>query len=255
MSQARAEKVVGILGGMGPEATVDLMQRLIRLTPARDDIDHIRCIVDNNPKVPSRIKAIIEGTGESPAPCLADMARRLEAWGADFLVIPCNTAHYYYPDVQAAVRIPVVNLIQLMVDTVVERMPGVRKAGLLASPAVRITGLYEVPFGARGVEVVYPEVFEEGRLLKVIKDIKAGRVDEDVRKAFADVVANVALRGAEVGIVACTELGVIGEQGFCMPVFDAAEVLAEEIVAVVKHGKMIKKGSHPTPRPTIHERG
>ncbi|RLB91348.1 MAG: aspartate racemase RacD, partial [Deltaproteobacteria bacterium] len=87
-----SEKIVGILGGMGPEATVDLMQRIISLTPALDDIDHIRCIVDNNPKVPSRIKAIIEGDGEDPGPCMADMGRRLESWGADFLVIACNTA-------------------------------------------------------------------------------------------------------------------------------------------------------------------
>ncbi len=86
-----SEKVVGIIGGMGPEATEDLMQRIIRLTPARDDIDHIRCIVDNNPKIPSRVRAIIQGDGESPAPCLSDMAKRLESWGADFLAIPCNS--------------------------------------------------------------------------------------------------------------------------------------------------------------------
>ena len=104
------EKIVGILGGMGPEATVDLMQRIIRLTRAVDDIDHIRCIVDNNPKVPSRIKAIIEGDGEDPGPCMADMANRLETWGADFLVIACNTAHFYYNAVQDAVDIPVINL-------------------------------------------------------------------------------------------------------------------------------------------------
>ena len=97
---------------MGPEATVDLMQRIIRLTPALDDADHIRCIVDNNPKVPSRIKAIIEGDGEDPGPCMADMGRRLESWGADFLVIACNTAHYYYGAVQKAVNIPVINLIE-----------------------------------------------------------------------------------------------------------------------------------------------
>ena len=97
---------------MGPEATVDLMQRIIRLTPALDDADHIRCIVDNNPKVPSRIKAIIEGNGEDPGPCMADMGRRLESWGADFLVIACNTAHYYYDAVQEAVNIPVINLIE-----------------------------------------------------------------------------------------------------------------------------------------------
>jgi aspartate/glutamate racemase len=76
MKQTR-EKIVGIIGGMGPEATVDLMQRIIRLTPATDDMDHIRCIVDNNPKVPSRIKAIIEGDGQDPGPVMADMAGRI----------------------------------------------------------------------------------------------------------------------------------------------------------------------------------
>ena len=117
------EKIVGILGGMGPEATVDLMQRIIRLTPALDDADHIRCIVDNNPKVPSRIKAIIEGGGEDPGPCMAEMGRRLESWGADFLVIACNTAHFYYDAVRDAVTIPVINLIDLVANHVQEHFP------------------------------------------------------------------------------------------------------------------------------------
>lgn len=107
------EKTAGILGGMGPEATVDLMRRIIAHTDARDDVDHVRCIVDNNPKVPSRIKALLEGDGISPGPCLADMARRLEAWGADFLCMACNTAHMYYGEVKAAVTIPALNMIEL----------------------------------------------------------------------------------------------------------------------------------------------
>ena len=90
-------KIVGILGGMGPEATVELMRRVIELTPANDDCDHIRMLVDNNPKVPSRIKALLEGNKESPLPVLIDMALGLEKSGADFLVMPCHTAHAYYP--------------------------------------------------------------------------------------------------------------------------------------------------------------
>lgn len=97
------QPVVGVLGGMGPEATVELMQRVIRATPARDDADHVRMIVDNNPKVPSRIAALIERRGDDPAPVIADMARGLEAAGADFLVIACNTAHHYLPTIRAAV--------------------------------------------------------------------------------------------------------------------------------------------------------
>src|SRR5579872_2815690 len=87
--------IIGILGGMGPEATVDLMRRVIAATPARSDADHIHMIVDNNPKVPSRIAAIIETTGPDPAPELIRMAQSLERAGADALAMPCNTAHAY----------------------------------------------------------------------------------------------------------------------------------------------------------------
>src|SRR5690606_12563971 len=97
------DKIVGIIGGMGPEARVDLMRRIINATPVEDDADHIRMLVDNNPKVPARIKAISDGTGESPAPCLIEMAQGLERQGADFLVIPCNTAHHYYEEVASSV--------------------------------------------------------------------------------------------------------------------------------------------------------
>ncbi len=95
VGQGMKEKIVGIIGGLGPEATVDLMRRVIQATPASDDQDHIRMIVDCNPKVPSRMKAILEGTGEDPAPYLVIMAKDLAAWGADFLAIACNTAHLY----------------------------------------------------------------------------------------------------------------------------------------------------------------
>ena len=234
--KSAVEKVPGILGGMGPEATVDLMKRIIALTPASDDVDHVRCIVDNNPKVPSRMKAIIDGDGENPGPCMADMGRRLETWGADFLVIPCNTAHHYYYDVADAVTIPVVHLIDLVVETVVSQNPGIRQAGVLASTAVLMTKLYETRFAARGVEVVYPDEPVQERLLGVIRRVKAGETGELVRHDFAEICAHLAGKGAEVGILGCTELGIIGQD---LPIrsVDAADVLAREIVAVAKDGK------------------
>ncbi|HJA78458.1 amino acid racemase [uncultured Desulfovibrio sp.] len=230
------ELVAGILGGMGPEATVDLMHRIIAHTDARDDIDHVRCIVDNNPKVPSRIKALLEGGGESPAPCMADMGRRLEAWGADFLCIACNTAHNYHAAVQAAVRIPVLNMIELTAQAVRERHPAARRIGLLASPAVRLTRLYEDPCARRGLEILYPAPVEEQLLLGVIKDIKAGHTDAKVQAAFAEVTNNLTAQGAEVLVVACTELGIICG-GNDVPVVDAADVLAETVVETAKQRK------------------
>ena len=142
--------------GDGPEATVDLMQRIIRLTGAKDDIDHIHCIVDNNPKIPSRIKAIIEGTGQDPAPELVNMAKRLETAGADFLAIACNTAHTYYPAVAGAVEIPVIHMVKEVQIHLKRHFPDLDRVGVLASPAIEITGLYEAIFTSSGIRGPLP---------------------------------------------------------------------------------------------------
>lgn len=228
------EKIAGIIGGMGPEATVDLMRRIIRLTPADDDIDHVRCIVDNNPKVPSRIKAIIEGCGEDPAPAMADMARRLETWGADFLAIPCNTAHYYWDTVQAAVDIPVINLIDLVVCAVKERCRHCKKAGVLASTAVLMTGLYEKRLGEEGIDTVYPATGDQKALLAVIKAVKAGDCSSDIAGKFRAICQGIQSRGVDALIIACTELSVITGRDMGCHVVDAAEVLAARIVKKAK---------------------
>ncbi len=230
-----AEKIAGILGGMGPEATVDLMQRVIHFTHAQDDIDHVRCIVDNNPKVPSRIKALLEGGSVSPGPCLAEMGRKLEQWGADFLCIPCNTAHNYYKDVQDAVSIPVLNMVELTSAAVAEACPGARKAGILCSPAVRITKLYEEPCRRLGIEPVYATSEKEQQLLAVIKKIKTGDTGPAVYESYQTVIADVCGQGADALVIACTELGILHDAKYPRPVIDAADVLAKAIVGIAKN--------------------
>ncbi len=101
----RQEKIIGILGGMGPAATLALYERIIALTPAQCDQDHLRVIIDSNPKIPDRTAAIL-GNGESPLPAMAESAKTLERAGADFIVIPCNTAHYWLDELQKEVAIP-----------------------------------------------------------------------------------------------------------------------------------------------------
>ena len=230
----KTEKVVGIIGGMGPEATVDLMQRIIRLTPAMDDKDHIRCIVDNNPKVPSRIKAIIEGDGEDPGPVMADMGRRLEVWGADFLVIPCNTAHYYHHAVQQAVTIPVVDMIDLVVEQVKTHFSREKNIGMLASPAVAITKLYTLRFDALGMAEVWPDSEHQDLLFNIIRQVKTGRISQDLHQQYARVCDHLNDQGVRVAIVACTELSVLGGN-LSISTIDASQVLAEAIVRMVKH--------------------
>ncbi len=230
------EKVAGIIGGMGPEATVDLLQRVINLTPALDDKDHIRCIVDNDPKIPSRIKAIIEGQGEDPGPYLAKMAKQLESWSADFLAIPCNTAHFYYASRANAVDIPVLNLIQLVVNHVKKTDPSCKKIGMLGSTALIVTGLYETPFKEIGVEVIYPSSDDQDTLFNLIKNIKAENSLESIIPDYIEIGKNLSKEGVDSAIIGCTELSVIQcEMPFKQ--IDAADVLARAIVETAKNIK------------------
>lgn len=229
------EKTVGILGGMGPEATVDLMARVIKATPAMDDIDHIRMVVDNNPKVPSRIKALIENSGPSPGPCLQEMARKLEAWGVDFLAMPCNTAHHYHRQVQEAVSIPVFDMVALAVRAVVDQTPGLGVVGLLASSAVINLALYEKRFDAVGVRLVVPRPRLQDGVMKAIRQIKTGDYGRDVVDALQAAADDLVRCGAGALLVACTELSIIAcRLQTKVKCFDSAQILAEAIVREAK---------------------
>ena len=232
-------KMVGILGGMGPEATVDLMKRVILATPAQDDVDHVRMIVDNNPQVPSRIKALIDKVGESPGPCMADMGRSLQQYGADFLVIPCNTAHHYYQEVVDAVNVPVLNMIELTVDLICNENSKINKVGVLASTAVLDIGLYHDFFQARHVDTLFPQLPEQAELMALIQKVKAGQYDANVIAGFNRAAENLKNQGAQCLIIACTELSVLAnELKNQLPTYDASQVLAEEIVKNAKYPKI-----------------
>ncbi|MFW3616401.1 aspartate/glutamate racemase family protein [Billgrantia antri] len=230
ISYADGHTIVGVLGGMGPEATVTFMQRVIDATPAEDDFDHVHMIVDSNPKVPSRIKALIEGDGENPGPTIADMSRRLERSGADFLVMPCNTAHFYWQDAQDAVGIPVWNIVERTLDRIAGDMPKA-SVGMLCSPALRKIQLYEGFAESRALPLLYPD--DENAILDVIRAVKRGRGRQpDTLSALARGAAELKERGADVLVLACTEFSVIGNAlDVSLPVVDSVQVLAEQVVA------------------------
>ncbi|EYD77487.1 Aspartate racemase [Rubellimicrobium mesophilum DSM 19309] len=200
---------VGILGGMGPEATVLLMSRLIDTTPAGDDSDHVPLIVDQNPQVPSRIARLLEGRGEDPAPVLAAMAQRLELAGAEALAMPCNTAHYYAPAIRAAVGIPLIDMIELAADAAAARAGAGESVGVLASPALRRIGLFDAALARRGLVAAYAE--DEGSLLAAIRAIKARRAGAEARGALAAASAGLLAQGAKVQLIACTEFSLIAD--------------------------------------------
>lgn len=235
-SKTNIEKTAGILGGMGPEATVDLMQRIIANTPAMDDSDHIRCLIDNDPKIPSRIKAILGADGANPGPYLAQMAKGLESLGADFLVIPCNTAHAYYSYVAEAVDIPVVHLIDLVVNQVVNNRGTTEQVGILGSHTIVRTQLYTDKFTAVGMQVRYPDREQQELLFQIIRRVKRGETGLNIRQELRAIAQHLKEKGATTAILGCTELGIIAED-LPLAVVDAAEVLAQEVVAVAKNKK------------------
>lgn len=191
-------KTVGILGGMGPEATVLLMQRLLAAVDARDDADHIPLIVHQNPAVPSRIRRLIEGTGEDPSPVLAQMARDLAAAGAQALAMPCNTAHAYAPQIMAATSLP---FLDMRLATVAALPKG--RVSMLASPAIRLTGAFDAHFAQAGITPVWPK--DEGPVLSLIRRVKTGDTGPE---AHAEMSALAKAAEGHV-LIACTELSLL----------------------------------------------
>lgn len=239
----RHRHVVGILGGMGPAATIWLMQRIMDLTPATDDSDHIPLLVDNNTQVPSRINAIIDGNGENPAPVLEAMARKLEAGGAKALAMPCNTAHMYAASIRHSVSIPLLDMIDLTAGHVAS-MPAsqpVRRVGMLASPAVRLTGVFDRPLQELGIAPLYPR--DDTDVLDCIRQIKAGRNDRTTLDRLDAAIKALAGEGAELIVIACSELSILAQQlGDTLPKIDSIDILARAVVGFSMAGRFTAGG-------------
>jgi aspartate racemase len=221
-------RVVGIIGGMGPEATVDLMRRVIAKTPVRDDEDHVHLIVESNPKIPSRIAHLIEGSGPDPTPDLIRIAANLQRAGADALAIPCNTAHAYADSIRCAVNIPLLDMVNLTVEEIAAS--GQTRIGLLASTAVHNTGLYATAFSAHGIATLLPPRQEE--VMALIKAVKRGDTGPQTQAALGRIALQMADQ-ADVLLVGCSELSVIAA-GITVPFVDSLDVLARAIVNFAK---------------------
>ena len=229
----------GVIGGMGPDATVDFMARVLALTPASGDQDHIRLLVDQNPKIPNRQRAILGG-GESPAPTLAAMAARLEASGCDFLVMPCNTAHVFLDAILAATRIPFVSII----DVTLERAlgSGAARIGVLASGACIEAGVYQDAIAAAGKTPVLQTQSELADLTLLIARIKTGDRGPGVRAEMQALAKRLTERRAEALILGCTEIPIVlDETDADVPLFSSSDILAETTVAIAV-------GNAPLPR-------
>ncbi len=230
-------RTIGVVGGMGPWATLDFFEKVLRATPARRDQEHLRLIIDNNPKIPDRGPAIL-GDGEDPTPALVATSRTVEAAGADLIVIPCNTAHYFYQAIQAAVHVPVLHIMREVAGAAARRFPRLGRVGLLGTRATVATGLYQDAFRPLGADVLVPEERGQEVIDQLIYAIKAQGVDQALRSAGEAVGRGLALAGAEAMILGCTELPlVLDEVSLGRPVLDSNLILAEAAVRLATSGE------------------
>ena len=206
MRQPKKLKTIGILGGMGPQATVDLYNEIIRQTPIKEEQDHLPIIIFSNPKVPDRTKALTAG-GEDPLPHLIYSAQVLEKAGADFIIIPCNTSHYYLPQMQKEVSIPILNMIAETADFIKQHYPQEKRIGLLATTGTIKVGIYSTIFNKKGLEIVRPEdSTQQSLVMRAIYDIKAKKPLAPAKKRLKQAAYELISKGCSLIVMGCTEV-------------------------------------------------
>lgn len=231
------KKKIGIIGGMGPMATVQLFRHLVDKTDSQNDQGHIRILIDNNPQIPDRTAAILSG-GKSPVPGIRDSARGLISLGADLLLIPCNSAHYYFEDIQRDLGREVINMIEETVQVIQES--GFRRAGLLSTTGTMRGKIYQRYFERQGLEIITPNEVEQEKVMDFIyRGVKANDYNYDP-SSFMAVAGHLMEQGAETLILGCTELPVgIRMYGLQIKHVDALEVLAK--TAIVRAGYSLRR--------------
>ncbi len=227
----QANVTVGILGGMGPLATVDFYRKVVRDTPASTDQEHFPVVIWADPSVPDRTQGLIGG-GPDPTPWLIYGAQRLEAMGADLIATPCNTAHAFLPRVRESVSIPILDMIVATVNHICHLSPAVAAVGVLASEGTVQARLYHRQLEEAGLRVLVPDqASQKAQVNASIRMVKAGNIGPETRGLIAASARSLAHRGAELVIAACTEFPLIlDEAGATVPVMDPTSVLARAVI-------------------------
>lgn len=233
-------KTIGIIGGMGPEASGDLFLKILHETDASCDQAHIPMLLDSNTRIADRTAAILSG-GKDPRPEMIRSAKRLENAGAELLVMSCNTAHYFYDDIRKEVSIPFLHMPRE--TAIAARNGGFKTVALLATSGTVKTGVYADAFQleAPEIELLTPDAEDQQEVMNLIYEgIKKGRMDYP-REGILRVTQHLRENGAETLILGCTELPIAFSDGAVdVPTIDPTLVLAR--AAVLAAGARLK---HP----------
>lgn len=233
----KPQRIVGIFGGMGPEATANFYSEIVKLTPAKKDQDHLPTLIYSFPQVPDRSTCITSGSREI-VPYLQAAVRKLERGGASFIAIPCNTVHYYHADMQKAVHIPVLNMITETADAVVRDHPKAHTIGLLATSGTVRSKLYENELTKRGLKVLLPnDTMQQCCVMDAVYSIKSGGSKQKQADLLAKAGDDLIARGADVLVLGCTEIPLAFDvKRSRVPVVNATQVLARAAIREYRKG-------------------
>lgn len=222
-------KVIGVIGGMGPAATADFFSKLIAATKASRDQDHLRILIDNNPRIPDR-HAAIAGRGPSPGPMLAASAAGLERAGAELIVMACNTAHAFENEIKAAIKAPFLSMIEATVGASLDA--GAERVGVLAADGCRDARLYQNAYAARGVDALLLSDEAQAEFMRLIFRVKAGDVGVETRNAMKALATHLNARGAQAIVAACTEVPlVLDADALAVPLVNSTDALVARTIA------------------------
>ena len=227
----RQTKTIGVLGGMGPAATADFFQKLIQATPAQSDQDHLKVLIFSNPHIPDRTAAI-RGEGPDPLPALVATAKALIRAGADFLTMPCVTAHHFYDGLQTAIDVPLLHLVRETAAAAADANPAARRFGLLATSGTLQSRMFERKFEPHGLAILTCEpAIQASCVMEAIYAVKQGQSLDRPRRLIREAAAHLQDRGAEAIIAGCTEIPLILRDGdLPVPVLDPSWILAQAAV-------------------------
>jgi len=227
------KKTIGILGGLGPEATAYMYSLIIKHTRVLKDQDHIRIFIYSNPKVPPRTDAILD-KGPSPVPMLVEGMNVLKSAGADFVILPCVTAHYFMPEVLSHSPFPFLNLIEESLRWAQEKIPGLKRAGLIASTGTLTSRIFHDAYSRAGIEILSPEGKDQERVMEAIfseEGIKAGVTTGRPKDLIVNTARILIARGAEAIIAGCTEIPlVLRAEDISVPLIEPMEIMAQKSI-------------------------
>ncbi len=224
--------IVGVLGGMGPLATIDFQRKVLAATHAECDQDHVPLIICSIPQIPDRTAAF-QGSGKSPLDAMVASGLRLKAAGATMVVVPCNTAHLWYDELRSALQMPMLHMLDIALREAFDLAGRDVPFGILATDGTLSSGLYtdHSASKAAGLDWVRPTPIEmREHVTPGIEAVKAGRLAQG-RQHFTTVASALRQRGAKAVVMGCTEIpAVLDAESAGVPVIDPTAALARAAV-------------------------